>query len=68
MGAFLKITMLYPAREDAWAQKIFSAAASLRGREKARRALRQRHRWPLVLWLCLQNPVLHLGSVSAAQA
>lgn len=44
MGAFLKITMLYPAREDAWAQKIFSAAASLRGREKARRALRQRHR------------------------
>ena len=43
MGTLLKITMLYPAREDAWAQKIFRAAASLCGQAKARRALRQRH-------------------------
>lgn len=34
-GTLLKVAVLYPAREDAWAQKIF-AAASLRGRgEKA---------------------------------
>lgn len=43
MGTLLNVSMMYSAREDAWAQKTFSAAASLCGWAKAQRALRQRH-------------------------
>lgn len=68
MKILLKITTQHRAGEDTWAQKFFSAAASLHGQEKAQGVPQQRHRQHSVPWLCLQNHALHLLSPSSTGA